>query len=89
MADPLAFRMSMRSITVSTSGEAAQVRKLLQHLPTVQMAFSVHSADEETRSRLMPINRRVPLRAFAEAMRHYMEHTRRRVTVQCTSYCPM
>ena len=46
------------------------------------MAFSVHCADDDTRSRLMPINRRVPLVELAAAMRHYLEHTKRRLTVQ-------
>jgi adenine C2-methylase RlmN of 23S rRNA A2503 and tRNA A37 len=106
----------------------SQVYSLLLALPRVRMAFSVHCADDATRSRLMPINRRahlplplppppplplplpltlpltltltlsltlaltlaptltinrrVPLVELAAAMRHYLERTKRRLTVQ-------
>ena len=58
------------------------MRTLLSALPRARMAFSLHAADDETRSRLMPINRRVNLEALAEAMREYVDATKRRVTVQ-------
>ena len=82
MVDPLAFNVPLKSITVSTSGEAKHVYVLLDALPRVRMAFSIHSGDEATRSRLMPINRRVPLAEFGEAMQYYLQKTRRRVTIQ-------
>eukprot|EP00966_Prymnesium_polylepis_P118021 2728945-Prymnesium_polylepis.1 len=82
MIDPLGFNMPLKSSTVSTSGEAKHVYTLLDALPRVRMAFSIHSGDEATRSRLMPINRRVPLVEFGEAMRYYLTKTKRRVTIQ-------
>ena len=74
--------LGIKNITVSTVGLAPQVYSLLLALPRVRMAFSVHCADDATRSGLMPINRRVPLVELAAAMRHYLEHTKRRLTVQ-------
>ena len=46
---------------------------LLEELPRIRMAFSIHSGDEAKRSQLMPINRRVPLSQFREAMQHYLQ----------------
>ena len=74
--------LGIKNVTVSTVGLAPQVYSLLLALPRVRMAFSVHCADDTTRSQLMPINRRVPLVELAAAMRHYLEHTKRRLTVQ-------
>ncbi|KAL1507764.1 hypothetical protein AB1Y20_007374 [Prymnesium parvum] len=82
MIDPLGFCLPLKNITVSTSGEAKNVYTLVDALPSVRMAFSIHSGDEAMRSRLMPINRRVPLAEFAEAMRYYLRKTKRRITIQ-------
>jgi len=82
MTDPVGAKLPMSSVTVSTSGDAAKVYPLLEALPRVRMAFSVHAADDATRSKLMPINRRVGLAALADAMRFYISQTKRRVTIQ-------
>ena len=82
MTHPSGLAVPLRSVTVSTVGLAPQVHALLEALPRVRMAFSVHCADDATRSQLMPINRRVPLHELQRAMRHYLERTRRRLTVQ-------
>ena len=82
LSHPAGLAVPLKNITVSTVGLAEAVPTLLAALPRVRMAFSVHCADDATRSRLMPINRRVPLDELALAMRHYLESTKRRVTVQ-------
>lgn len=82
LSHPAGLAVPLKNITVSTVGLAEAVPTLLAALPRVRMAFSVHCADDATRSRLMPINRRVPLDELAGAMRHYLERTKRRVTVQ-------
>ena len=48
----------------------------------MRLAFSLHAANEELRSRLMPINRRVGLAELASAIRTYLSRTKRRVTIQ-------
>jgi len=82
MTEPNGLNVPLSHITVSTSGEAQHVYTLLDALPSVRVAFSLHAANEELRSQLMPINRRVPLAELAAAMRHYLGVTRRRVTIQ-------
>jgi len=80
MSDPLGFAISLCHITISTSGEAPAVPRLLRALPRARLAFSLHSADDATRSRLMPVNRRVPLSELADAMRVYVQATKHRVS---------
>jgi len=82
LVDPAGLAVPVSHVTVSTSGEAEHVHTLLQALPSVRLAFSLHAPNDALRSRLMPINRRVPLALLAEAMRHCIAATRRRVTVQ-------
>lgn len=82
LTEPLSFAIPLSHITVSTSGEAQHVHTLLDALPSVRIAFSLHAANEELRSTLMPINRRVPLTVLHGAMARYLRETRRRVTVQ-------
>ena len=76
--------VAMSQVTVSTAGEARHVYSLVGALPRVRMAFSIHFADDATRSRLMPINRRFSLDEFGRAISHYIETTKRRATVQYT-----
>lgn len=48
----------------------------------VKLALSLHSAVDETRSRLMPINRKYGLRVLTEALEYYYRKIRQRVTYE-------
>lgn len=82
MTDALGLNIPMSHVTVSTSGEAAAVYKLQEALPSVRLAFSLHAANDTLRSRLMPINRRVPLAELARAMASYILRSKKRVMIQ-------
>ena len=43
------------------------------------LAISLHAPDDETRSRIMPINRRYPVAQVLEAARDFIQHTNRKV----------
>ncbi|HEY4831942.1 MAG TPA: 23S rRNA (adenine(2503)-C(2))-methyltransferase RlmN, partial [Waddliaceae bacterium] len=60
MLDPKLFGLSKNKVTISTSGLIPEIQRLGQDLP-VSLAISLHSADEEQRSRMMPINRKYSL----------------------------
>lgn len=70
MLDPKAFGLSKHRVTISTSGLVPEIRRLGKELP-VRLAISLHSPDDERRSRLMPINRRYPLAMLKEALLDY------------------
>jgi 23S rRNA (adenine2503-C2)-methyltransferase len=77
--------LSPRRITVSTSGLVPEIARLgADFAGTVGLAVSLHAADDETRSRLMPINKKYPLPVLMEALRAYPLPRRRRITIEYT-----
>jgi 23S rRNA (adenine2503-C2)-methyltransferase len=73
---------SLRRITVSTSGIAAGIRDLAEKGPRFRLALSLTTADEDLRSRLMPVTAANPLSVVKEALRLYQEQTGQRVTLE-------
>jgi 23S rRNA (adenine2503-C2)-methyltransferase len=81
LQDELGLHFSERRITVSTCGLAPQIIELGQRLK-VNLAVSLHAADNETRNRLMPINRRYPLETLLDACREFSLPRRKRITFE-------
>lgn len=73
--------LSARKITLSTVGLAPQLRELAGRVE-ISLAVSLHAADDETRSRLVPANRRYPLRELLAACRTFPVTPRRRITFE-------
>jgi 23S rRNA (adenine2503-C2)-methyltransferase len=71
-----------RSITLSTVGIVPGIRKLAADPIQVNLAVSLHAANDELRSELVPINRRYPLGALMEACQEYVRRTRRRISFE-------
>ncbi|MBI4359267.1 MAG: 23S rRNA (adenine(2503)-C(2))-methyltransferase RlmN [Candidatus Nealsonbacteria bacterium] len=76
---PESFNIGARHISISTVGIIEGIKKLTQSSLPVNLAISLHAADDETRSKIMPINRRYPLREVLEAVEEYLQKTRRKV----------
>ena len=68
--------MSARSITVSTVGVAPAIRRLAAEPWRVNLAVSLHAADDELRSRLVPLNKRYPLEEVLAATEYYVDGDR-------------
>jgi len=73
--------LSARKVTLSTVGLAPQMRELARRIE-VSLAVSLHAADDETRSRLVPANRRYPLSELMDACRAFPVTPRRRITFE-------
>jgi 23S rRNA (adenine2503-C2)-methyltransferase len=71
-----------RRTTVSTAGRADRIRRMGDEGRNVKLAVSLHSAVDETRSLLMPINRKYPLAVLGEALAGYYAKTRQRLTFE-------
>jgi 23S rRNA (adenine2503-C2)-methyltransferase len=85
LTHPDGIALSARRITVSTSGLVPEIARLGEDFGgRIGLAISLHAADDETRSRLMPINRKYPLDALMAALRAYPLPARRRITIEYT-----
>ncbi|MCL2449202.1 MAG: 23S rRNA (adenine(2503)-C(2))-methyltransferase RlmN [Polyangiaceae bacterium] len=77
--------LSARRITVSTSGLVPEIARLGADFGgSIGLAISLHAAADDTRSRLMPINRKYPLPVLMDALRAYPLPRRRRITIEYT-----
>lgn len=76
--------ISQRSITVSTVGMVPGIRRLAGEGWSVNLAISLHAADDELRSSLVPINRRYPIADLEAAAIDYATKTGRRVSIEWT-----
>jgi 23S rRNA (adenine2503-C2)-methyltransferase len=72
MLDDHAYGLSRRRVTVSTSGMVPQIDRLGADCP-VALAVSLHAPDDELRDRLVPLNRKYPLRELMAACRRYLK----------------
>lgn len=81
LTDPKCFGLSKHRVTVSTVGLVPEIRELGERV-AVSLAISLHSADDEHRSRMMPINRKFPLEALKKALLEYPAHTRHGITFE-------
>jgi 23S rRNA (adenine2503-C2)-methyltransferase len=76
------LKISRRRITVSTSGIVSGIRRLPEIAPKVNLAVSLNATTDETRNRLMPVNRRFPIPELIKACRGYPLEPRRRITFE-------
>jgi 23S rRNA (adenine2503-C2)-methyltransferase len=74
--------LSARHLTISTVGLVPGIRRLAAEALPVNLAVSLHLADDERRNDLVPINRRYPLSELARACREYLEAKGRRLSFE-------
>lgn len=79
-SDGLGFSPSR--ITVSTAGLADGILRLADELPSVNLAVSLHTADDVQRRELMPVAKRYPLTRLSEALSEYHKRTGNRITIE-------
>ena len=71
-----------RKITISTSGLAPQIRRLATEPLQFRLAISLHGATDEIRNRIMPVNRKHPLKELTAACEHYQIQKGRMLTFE-------
>lgn len=74
--------ISLRRITVSTAGIAPKIIELADSGLKVNLALSLHSMFEETRNKIMPINKKYSLAENLEAIKYYSRQTDTRITFE-------
>ena len=82
MAHPDAFKFSSRKITLSTVGLLPKLEQLAKEKISFCLAISLNASDEETRSYLMPVNRRYPLNKILGLCKNFPLRPRNRITFE-------
>ena len=79
---PEGMNIGMRHISLSTCGLTEQIDKLARYRLQLTLSVSLHAPDDETRSRLMPVNRGVGVEKLFDTCRRYFETTGRRISYE-------
>ncbi|MEX0648332.1 MAG: 23S rRNA (adenine(2503)-C(2))-methyltransferase RlmN [Balneolaceae bacterium] len=82
ISDPLGIDLSPRRITVSTVGLTKQIKQLADEGTGVNLAISLHAADDEKRDKIMPINASLNLKKLEEAVKYYFLKTEKPLTYE-------
>ncbi|WP_066250171.1 23S rRNA (adenine(2503)-C(2))-methyltransferase RlmN [Neobacillus drentensis] len=80
--DDKGLAIAARKITVSTSGLADKLYEFTDTKLQVNLAVSLHAPNNELRTRIMKINRAIPIEKLMKAMEYYIEQTNRRITIE-------
>ncbi len=80
--DPERLGIGARHITVSTSGVVPGMDRMVDELPQVNLAISLHAATDVLRDELVPINRKWPVREVIAAGRRFAARSGRRVSLE-------
>lgn len=79
---PDGLNIGMRHISLSTCGLVEQIDKLAEHRLQLTLSVSLHAPDNETRSKIMPVNRAIGVDKLFQACRRYFERTGRRISYE-------
>ncbi len=80
--DPKGLNLGARRFTISTVGLVPMIRQFASEKRQVNLAISLHAANDTLRSSLLPINRKYPLKDLIEACKDYIAATNRRITFE-------
>ena len=76
------LNMSYKRITLSTSGISKMIRKLADDNVKVNLALSLHAANEELRKKIMPIGKSNTLEEIRDSLKYYFSKTKKKVTYE-------
>jgi 23S rRNA (adenine2503-C2)-methyltransferase len=80
--DPSRLGVGARHVTISTSGVVPGIDRMIDELPQVNLAISLHAAEDRLRDELVPLNRKWPIEALIAAGRRFAARTGRRVSLE-------
>ncbi len=79
---PKGLNIGMRHISLSTCGLVEKIDKLADLRLQLTLSVSLHAPDDETRSRIMPVNRSVGVERLFASCRRYFDQTGRRISYE-------
>jgi 23S rRNA (adenine2503-C2)-methyltransferase len=79
---PQGMNFGARRFTISTVGLIPQILRFAHERRQINLAVSLHAANDELRSKMLPINKKYPLMDLVDACREYVDLTHRRITFE-------
>ena len=80
--DSRGYNLGARRFTISTVGLVPMIKRFASEKRQINLAVSLHAANDELRSSLLPINKKYPLNELISACRDYVDFTGRRITFE-------
>jgi len=80
--DHKGLAIAARRITVSTSGIVNKIYEFTDTKIPVNLAISLHAPNNELRTRIMKINRAMPIEKLMESLKYYLAKNNRRITIE-------
>ena len=80
--DPDGYNLVARRFTISTVGLVPMIKRFADEKRQVNLAVSLHAADDEARSSMLPVNKRWNIDEVLDACRYYISQTGRRITFE-------
>ncbi|MGB8214746.1 MAG: 23S rRNA (adenine(2503)-C(2))-methyltransferase RlmN [Anaerolineales bacterium] len=80
--DPDGYNFGARRFTISTVGLVPAIRRFAAEKRQVNLAISLHAAEDTLRTSMLPVNKRYPIDELLEACRDYVAITGRRITFE-------
>ncbi len=80
--DPDGYNFGARRFTISTVGLVPMIRRFADEKRQVNLAISLHAADDESRLSMLPINKKYKIDEVLDACRYYVSQTGRRITFE-------
>lgn len=79
---PKSLNIGARHISISTSGLVPEIYKMADEQMQCTLSISLHASNNETRSEMMPINKKYPIEELMEACRYYIKKTNKRISFE-------
>ncbi|MFZ2154325.1 MAG: 23S rRNA (adenine(2503)-C(2))-methyltransferase RlmN [Candidatus Moraniibacteriota bacterium] len=76
------YGFGSRSISVSTAGIVEGIEKMADNFPQINLALSLHFANDKKRGEIMPVNQRNDLASLRQALRNYFQKSKRKVFLE-------
>src|SRR3989304_2521953 len=82
MISPQRLKIPAKRITLSTSGLIPEIKKLAKENLKINLAISLNASDNETRDKIMPVNKKYPIEELLKALKEYPLPPNRRITFE-------
>ena len=82
LTDPEGTGMSPQRITLSSVGIPEKIKQMADDKPRYHFALSLHAARDDKRDKIIPVNKKYPIKSLISALKYYHKVTGKRITIE-------